>query len=392
MKILLCHNSYKLHGGEDVVYQSEGRLLQDKGHEVIRYHRSNDELDTLGRIETLQKLFWNRETEADVSELIVRERPDILHCTNTFPLISPSIYKAAKIHKVPVIQSLHNYRLICPSATQLRNGLTCKDCSGKRFAWPAVYHQCYRNSRTATAATAAMLGYHHFAGTWSKLVDRYIVLTEYMKQNLVNGGLIEEKLRVKPNFVGNDTGPGVGKGGYAVFAGRLSEEKGIRILLDAWSGLASDTQLHILGDGPLMSQIKAVARLDSRIVVHGHTDQNTAFEIIGDASFLIVPSICQETFGLCIIEAYAKGTPVIASDIGSFPDLIKPMETGLLFETGDFADLRQKVENLLQNRPLSDSMRVKARTEFENAYTADQNYKILRSIYDEVLKERAQTL
>ena len=255
MKIVLGHGHYQQAGGEDAVFADEAALLAERGHDVIRFTVHNDEIARLGRLAVAGRTFWNRQVHADLAALFAREQPALLHCTNTFPLMSPAVYYAAAAAGVPVVQSLHNYRLLCPNALLLRDGRVCEDCLGKVFAWPAIQHGCYRDSRAGSAVVAGMLAAHRGLGTWTRRVDRYIVLTEFARRKFTAGGLPADKLSVKPNFVSPDTGPGSGGGGYAVYVGRLSEEKGIASLLAAWIDRRLEIPLKIVGDGPLAEEV-----------------------------------------------------------------------------------------------------------------------------------------
>ncbi len=381
MKVLMCHNAYRWPGGEDRVYADEARLLEAHGHEVVRFERDNHGVASMGGLELLRKTIWNRDTEAEITELVRRERPDVLHCHNTFPLISPSVYAAAQSSDVAVVQTLHNYRLICPGAQLMRDGRICEDCVGKIIAAPGVLHSCYRDSRAASTAVAAMLGYHRLKRTWTGQVDRYIALTDFARQKFIRGGLPEGRIAVKPNFVGQDPGTGEGEGGYAVFVGRLSEEKGVSVLLDAWRRLPADTSLKIVGDGPLADVVAASARDDARITWLGQQSSETVFSLMQDAAVLVMPSVWYEPFGLSVIEAFATGTPVIASRTGSLPDLVCENETGFLFEPGDADNLAQTVDRALAAPANLHRMRQAARLEYEQSYTAEANYARVTEIY-----------
>ena len=198
MKILACHNHYQQPGGEDQVFADETWLLESDGHDVIRFTTHNDRIDRMGRLAVAGKTLWNRTSYADVRNLIRRERPDVMHCPNVFPLLSPAIYYAARAEGLPVVQSLHNYRIYCAAGTSLRNGKVCEDCLGKTVAWPGVLHGCYRNNRAATAVVATMQGVHRAIGTWTKTVDLYIALCEFARGKLIEAGLPAEKIVVKP--------------------------------------------------------------------------------------------------------------------------------------------------------------------------------------------------
>src|SRR5204862_7688725 len=251
MKILIAHNSYQEPGGEDVVFEQETALLRNRGHDVITYVRSNAEISTsslIGKAGVLAATVWSSESHTQILELLQREQPDVLHVHNTFPLISPSVFEACNESGVPVVQTLHNYRLLCPQANLYRDGAACEECVTGSL-WSAVRHGCYRQSRIGTAAVATMLAYNRRRGTWTELVDSHIALTEFARTKLIEGALPDDKVTVKPNFV--DPDPGVRKeiGNYALFVGRLAKEKGLGTLLEAWQNLRCDLPLWVVGDG-----------------------------------------------------------------------------------------------------------------------------------------------
>ena len=236
MKIILVHNTYQQPGGEDVVFEQERRLLEQMGHTVVTYCRSNheiEELSTIGRTALVMRTVWAGDTHRDFGALLVRENPDIVHVHNTFIMVSPSIYSACRKHCVPVVQTLHNFRLLCPGAQFLRDGKICEDCVDHSL-WRGVWHGCYRDSRPATASVALMLAWHRRSGTWDELIDRYIALTEFSRNKFIASGISKDKILVKPNFVDPDPGAKQGPGEYAIFVGRVSREKGLHTLLDAW--------------------------------------------------------------------------------------------------------------------------------------------------------------
>jgi len=260
MKVLSVHNSYQLPGGEDLVFAQEADLLRARGHEVVLYKASNDQVKGMNALVLLGKTIWNREIYDELRALMQREKPDIMHVHNTFPVISPAAYYAANEESVPVVQTLHNFRLLCPSATLFRDGRVCEDCVGKKIPWPGVVHSCYRSSRMATAAGAAMLATHNFKKTWSKAVTAYIALTEFARDKFIQAGYPGEKILVKPNYLQADPGLGEGKGSYALFVGRLSPEKGISTLLEAWRELGRELPLQIAGDGPMAPEVERAGR------------------------------------------------------------------------------------------------------------------------------------
>src|SRR5215212_4268687 len=251
MKILLAHNEYQQPGGEDQIFRSEAALLEAHGHQVLRYAAHNDRVAGMNPVALAGSTVWNRASYRELQSMIRRERPQVAHFHNTLPLISPAGYYAAKAEGVPVVQTLHNYRLLCPNALFFRDGHVCEDCQGKLVPWPGVLHACYRESRPASAAMAAMLTTHRALQTWTEQVDVYIATTEFAREKFVQGGLPAEQLVVKPNFLHPAPSPGQVRGDFALFVGRLSPEKGVGTLLETWKRSRVRVPLKIVGDGPL---------------------------------------------------------------------------------------------------------------------------------------------
>jgi glycosyltransferase involved in cell wall biosynthesis len=388
MKVLLVHNFYQQPGGEDVVFADEAGLLADHGHKVLRYTVHNDAIKQMNSFRLVGNTFWNRTVYTELRALMRRERPDVMHCTNTFPLISPAAYYAARAEQVPVVQTLHNYRLLCLNALFLRDGLVCEDCLGKRVAWPGVRHRCYRDSRAASAVVAALQSVHRVLGTWSRLVDVYVALTEFARQKFINGGLPAHKLVVKPNFVSPDRGAGTGDGGYALFVGRLSAQKGIETLLSAWSSDAGLPPLRIVGDGELAEKVREAASKNRRIEWLGQRPGGEVQYIMSRAAMLVFTSLSYEGLPKTIVESFCHGTPVVASSVGAMPELIEEGRTGLLFELGNARALARAVADLAARPERLAEMRREARAAFLASYTAERNYQLLAEIYVTVLRAR----
>src|SRR5579862_4499548 len=221
MKIVMVHNTYQQPGGEDVVFQQECANLSRFGHEVVRYQRSNfeiDKLSALGRLALPKNIIWSAGTRREFSALLEREHPDLVHVHNTFVMVSPSVYAACRDHGVPVVQTLHNFRLLCPGATLYRDGHICEDCLTGSL-WNSVRNSCYRGSKSASATVALMLATHRRLGTWRDSIDRYIALTEFARDKFLSAGFPAHKIAVKPNFVGSDPGARTETSGFALFAG-----------------------------------------------------------------------------------------------------------------------------------------------------------------------------
>jgi len=385
MRILLVHNFYQQTGGEDLVVADEARLLASRGHDVAQYSIHNDQVKSLSPLALGQRTIWSRPSYRDVRAAIVTHRPEVVHVHNTLPLLSPSVYYAASAEGVPVVQTLHNYRLMCPAALCFRDGHVCTDCVGKSVAVGAVRHACYRESRSASAAVVTMLSVHRLLGTWERKISVYIALTAMARRLFIESGLAAEKLVVKPNFVDPDPGIGTGSGGYALFVGRLSVEKGIRTLLQAWQLIGDRLPLLIVGDGPLGPDVAAAAGNTPGVTWIGKRAPKDIVPLLREATCLVFPSECYETFGRVIVEAFAAGTPVVAAGHGAAAELVADGITGVHFHPGDASDLAAKVIQLHSQPVLRGAMRAAARSDFENRFTADVNYQSLLAIYQRAL-------
>jgi glycosyltransferase involved in cell wall biosynthesis len=387
MRILAVHNAYLGGvGGEDLVYKNETALLRRFGHEVFEYADDNCRIPGLGALKVGAGAIWSRSSYRSISNVLAEYRPYVAHFHNTFPLISPSAYYAAKRQGVAVVQTLHNFRLLCPNGIFLREGKVCEDCLTKSIPFPGVLHGCYRHSRAASAGVASMVAVHRALGTWRDMVDIYLALSEFSRAKFVEGGLPADKIIVKPNCVTDDPGPGAGDGHFALYVGRLSREKGIATLLAAWQTIGNRIPLKIVGDGPELARVREAAERVAGIEWLGAQPHDTVMVLLKDASFLVIPSICYENFPLVAAEAFAAGTPVVASDIGSLVSIVKSEQAGLRFRPGDPADLASKISWLLENPPKLAAMRRQARSEFENKYSASVNYDNLIQAYELALE------
>jgi len=386
MKVLVVHNAYQHAGGEDVVVRNETQLLRQHGHEVFEYLDDNSRIPYLGNARLAIETMWSHRSYKRLSAALVEFRPDVAHFHNTFPLISPSAYYAAKKHGAAVVQTLHNFRLLCVNAIFLRNGRNCEDCLGKKVAHPGVIHGCYRGSRTASAGVAAMVAVHRILGTWTKAVDLYIALSEFGKSKFVQGGLPAEKLVVKANGLAEDPGQGAGDGNFALYAGRLSAEKGIGILLAAWSGIGRNLPLKIVGEGSASVEVKRACHEITGVEWLGFQPRPRVLSLMKHAQFILIPSVCYENFPAVAVEAYATGTPVVASHIGSLPSIVDEGRTGLLFRPGDVADLRTKALALASDPNRLAGMRRQARTEFETRYSPSASYPLLAQAYSRAIQ------
>ena len=381
MNILVAHNFYQQPGGEDQCMAAEAQMLRARGHDVIEYCVHNDAIAQISRLRAAARTVWSGAAARELRRLLRAHRPQVAHFHNTFPLISPAAYYACRAEAVPVVQTVHNFRLLCANALLFRDGAACEDCLGRPVAWPALRHKCYRGDRAATGAVAAMLAAHRALGTWRDAVTLYIAPTEFVRRTLARGGLPAERIVVKPHFTQGNMPPGGGRGGYALFVGRLSAEKGIDTLIEAWRRLAGGFPLKIVGDGPMARRVREAAARDRAIEWLGRQPRAGVRALMGDAAFLVAPSKCYETFGLVVIEAYAAGTPVLAPGGGAIAELVQEWRTGWHFKPGDAADLAEKLRHLVANPAAPAAMRPAARREFARKYAEEPNYAALMAIY-----------
>jgi glycosyltransferase involved in cell wall biosynthesis len=375
LRVLVAHNSYQQRGGEDAVVEAEVSLLRARGHTVELYLRHNDELREMSVLAAAKNTIWSPQTSFELARLVAEFQPDVVHVHNTFALISPSIYLAVTRARIPVVQTLHNYRLLCLQAMFLRNGQVCEDCLG-RFPWRGVLHRCYRGSTPQSAVLAAMVGLHRAIGTYRKMVTRYIALSDFSRKKFISGGLPVERIAVKSNFaevpVLEEQGPRSG----ALFVGRLSLEKGTQVLSRA-AQIRGSGVIDVIGAGPEQVPLESVRGL--RLV--GWLDRATVYARMRKAAYLVVPSICYENFPLTVVEAFANGLPVIASRLGAMAELVKEGVTGLLFEPGNAEDLAAKMAWAEAHPEEMSRMGRAARYEYDRNYTPQCNYDTLMDIY-----------
>lgn len=379
LRILIIHCAYTQRGGEDSVVEAEIDLLRSRGNTVECVLGHNDAIASRSNFSVATDTFWSSKYAKEVSSRIAAFRPDVVHVHNTFPLVSPSVYWSAARARVPVIQTLHNFRLMCPQAMFLRNDAVCEDCLGK-IPWKGVVRGCYRGSVAQTGVLATMVTAHRAAGTWSRKVSRYIALNEFCKMKFIAGGLPADRIVIKPNFVDFNLPDSTG-GDDFLFVGRLSREKGIHVLADA---LRRDLISHarIVGSGPEVSQFDGIPRAH----LIGQLDGDGVRAEMCAARALVLPSICYESFPRTLVEAMGCGLPVIASRLGALPELIVDGETGLLFDAGSATDLAAKMTWARNNPEQMAAMGRKARSKYEELYSASKNYSMLMDIYSDAIE------
>lgn len=379
MRILVAHNAYQHRGGEDVVVESEVELLRSRGHTVEMYQVHNDALNTMAAARAAATTVWSLRTPGELRQICERFKPELIHVHNTFPLISPSLYWAASRLDVPVVQTLHNFRLLCPQAIFLRESRICEDCLGK-VPWRAVTRKCYRQSAAQTAVLAGMLTVHRALGTYKHQVTRYIALNEFALSKYVEGGLPRHLFRIKPNFVASAVQPEWKTRSGGMYVGRLSSEKGLEVLAEAFR-LRPEVDLQVIGSGPL--EKLASETFGERWL--GFRPLEEIMRRMETARYLVLPSICYENSPRTIVEAYASGLPVIASRLGSLADIVKDGVTGLLFRPGDAGDLAEKLAWAEAHPEEMMRMGRAARAEYEAKYTPERNYELLMEIYEDAI-------
>lgn len=384
MRLLLVHNRYQHLGGEDLSAKAERELLQEHGQTIGLLEMDNSEIVGIaGKARAALSTVYSPSAKRRVAERIRNFRPDVVHVFNFFPLLSPSVHYACREAGVPVVQKISNFRLVCPGALLLRDGRVCEDCIGKTAPWPGVLHECYRGSRAGSATVAAMIATHRLLGTWTKEVDAFIARTDFSRQKLIEGGLPAEKIVVVPSFSSDPGTADGGSGNFALFVGRLSQEKGIESLLSAWNLLRGAIPLKVAGDGPLKEEVVRAAA-NGQVEYLGMRPRAEILDLMREAAFLVFPSVWYECFPLVIVEAFACGLPVIASRMGAMGEVIEDGRTGLHFRPGDAEDLAAKVEWAVSHPEEMAQMRRAARAEYEAKYTPERNYEMLMAIYRRV--------
>ncbi|MEP1870518.1 MAG: glycosyltransferase family 4 protein [Paraglaciecola sp.] len=386
MKVILIHNFYQLAGGEDAVFKNEQALLQKKGHEVIVYTTDNSQISTLfAKMTLVVNAIFSFSQYRKLKAFLTAEKPDVVHVHNYFPIISPAVFYACKKVGVPVVHTLHNYRAICPTALLMHDGKV-NERSVTHNSWWTVWKKVYRDSVIGSFSLACMVELHKHLGTWQSKVSVFIALTEFAKSKYKEAGWPVEKIRVKPNFIED---PFNGKlsidkrGGYAIYIGRLSEEKGINILLSAWQGM--EFPLKIIGDGPLKSVVES--NTSPFIEYLGLKSKTEVLELVQNANFIVMASTWFEGFPMVLVEAFACGTPAIVPKLGSMEEIITPNKTGLHFETNEAEALAKQVNLMIANPNETLQMGKNARLEYLNYYTPEKNIELLEGIYRAAFKQ-----
>jgi len=392
MNILIIHNSYQMHGGEDEVVRTETSMLERCGHKVTLFERCNADINRLSMVSkiqfVLQDILWSKRTYDNIKEVIKTKRPDLVHVHNTFFVVSPSVYAACYEEGVPIVQTLHNFRFLCPIGTFYRNGRVCEDCLrwGKKAV---VFNRCWRNSLFFSFNLYRVIKKVEKGSILLKTVDRFIVLSQFSKQKYISNGFPEERMTVRPNAVEYSPIKSTRMGRYALFVGALRDYKGIETLTNAWHVLKDPLLLKIIGDGPLRDRVKNSSSV-SNIEYLGERSFDETMDAIKHARFLVVPSECYENFPRVIVEAFAYGVPVVGSRIGALEELIEHGRTGLLFEPGNIVELAHVLRTLIDDKEMLMAMKKHARQEYEAKYGFHDSYASLIEIYNKAISRVAE--
>ncbi|ADO55208.2 glycosyltransferase family 4 protein [Paenibacillus polymyxa] len=390
-KVLIIHNFYQQSGGEDKVVEQESAMLRSRGIETEHYYVHNDSIQSKG-LANMAKLAveatWSFPEFKRIKGLLLRVKPDVVHVHNFFPVISPSVYHACERLGIPVVQTLHNYRLICPAATFMRGNEVCEKCLHGTLLH-SIRHGCYRGSQLQTIPVAAMIKFNELIGTWQHKVSRYIALTEFARDKFAESGIPLDRIAVKPNFVHHQTVKAKydPNDRYLLFVGRISAEKGVRNLLQAWSQLEDrgGLRLVIIGEGPEKAEL-AAAHQQEDIRFLGKQDGDTVLDCMSRAMYVMVPSIWYEGFPMTIVESYSVGTPVLCSRIGALEEVVEDGVTGFHFQHDDLENIKTVIRRAVAYENYA-AMRQKVAENYAAHYTEEVNVKQLLAIYSEAMEE-----
>jgi glycosyltransferase involved in cell wall biosynthesis len=394
-RILQVHNFYQIPGGEDVVVRNEKRLLEEHGHTVYTYYRTNAELKKQGIIGKLKLPFtavYSLRTAREVKKLIRENQIEIVHVHNTLTMVSPSVFYAAFKCNVPVVQTLHNFRMLCPAGSFFRDNVICEECV-KDGLGCAVRHSCYRNSKVQSFVSAMILKIHRMLGTYRRV--NFICLTEFNREKLLKsldtgkhkGKVVDAaKVYIKPNFTfaeGIVPSNSQGSEEYFLFAGRVEALKGVDVAIRAFEQIP-DKLLYIAGDGPMMEEMQEYVRAHAinNVKFLGYLQKEEMTERFYHAKAVIMTSQCYEAFAMTIAEAYSYGVPVIAGRVGNMEGMVKEGITGVKFQYDSAEDLARKVQEFEQMDMAE--LKENAREFYQKRLRPEDNYQKLIEIYESI--------
>jgi len=404
MKILLVNKFHFIKGGSERYYFDLAENLKQHGHEVIFFsmqHEKNmpcaqekyftdfvlteKKTFNLAGVKSVLKLWWNFDASKKINQLIQDEKPDLVHLHNISHQISPSILKVIKKYKLPVVMTLHDYKLVCPNGKMFTHGKVCEKCQGQKY-FNCFKNKCVKNSYLASLATWLEMTLHHkILKIYEKNIDLLIAPSEFLKNKMIAWGMPKEKVVHLPYFINTNfasTTTETKKENYVLFLGRLSEEKGIGVLIEAMQELPN-IQLKVIGPGLEEQKIKTylTAHNIKNIELLGYKTGKDLYKIISQSQCLIIPSIWYEVTGLVILEAYLNNTPVIGSDIGGIPEVVKDKETGYLFQTNNSQELTEKIKLIFKNYENQEIMAANGRKLIAENHDPEKHYQELLKIY-----------
>jgi glycosyltransferase involved in cell wall biosynthesis len=393
MRVLFIHNTYLLRGGEDVVFEAEFNLLIQHGHEVEKLLFANNQITSVvDKLKISYQSIYNTQSARELKKVISVFKPDIIHVHNFFYLASPSIFYVAHQQGIPIVLTLHNYRLVCSGFYLLRDAQVCELCIHKKFPLDGIKHACFKNSRLQTANLTLLTSLHKFLGTWKRKINAYIVLTEFAKNKLVHSSLKldPEKVVIKSNSVQDYGNSALVREDYFLFVGRLSPEKGISTLLSSYKYL--NYKLTIVGEGELKDEVEEAMKYNSNITYLGFQPKSKIIELLKSCKALIFPSLWYEGLPNTILEAFSTGTPVIASDIDNVNEIVTNNYNGVHFRKGDASDLAHRIALFLKDTTPTIPFYENARKTFLEKYTSEKNYQQLINIYESILLRKAKNI
>ena len=395
MRVLVCHNYYVRRSGEETVVEQEMALLQEHGHEVELFSYDNADVEEGQLAERFQaglRAIYSRRTPRDLRRFLQGKTFDVAHVHNTWGLMSPSIYRALWQQGLPVVKTVHNFRWLCPIGTFYRDGHVCRDCA-ERFGGliHSVIHRCYQNSLTGSSVAASRLLLNRdLLGILRRYIDVIIVQNAFVRDLLVRHGFPAGRMMIKGNFLRRTEAAPGRRGDYAVFFGRLEASKGLSTLLDAVE--RAGIPLRIFGQGPLSSWVeRQVAERfggEGPVRFEGYAPRSDLVRGVAGSRAVVFPSEWYESYPITIVEAMAHGKPVIASDLGSIPSIVRHEVNGLLFRPGDWEDLAEKITRLWQDDDLQGRLESGARAIYEAEMSSEENYKQLIRIYEKAIVAR----
>ena len=404
MRVLQINKFFHNQGGSEAYFFGLSKILEDHGHKVIHFSVKNEKNEksnqddffingiNFGKRENIFKdikkfghSLYSLEAKRKLEKLILETKPEVAHLHNISHHISPSIFSVLKKYKIPVVQTLHDYQLICPNYRLLTQGRVCERCKRRKY-WNAVVYKCAHNSRIQSLAECVEMYFHKLFRFYENGVDCFITPSKFLKEKIEEWRAVSSSKIVSiPNFIDvNEYKPNYAPGDYALYFGRLSEEKGVDVLIDAVSG--TDIKLKIVGEGPELKKLKVKSeKLRVDVEFLGYKTGEELRDIIRGAKFVVLPPIWYENYPMSLLEAGALGKPIIGSNIGGIPEIVKDEVNGFLAKSGDAKNLRKKMELLWNDDDICEKMGRKAREIVEENNGPEGHYREVMKVYEKLI-------